>query len=281
MCRILTLIILSILILSCGNELNELKYLGQNIPENQPEIFGKDFISVDSTGEWKMSSSFDGFELYFPRNIYLSNGKRRVKKYYTKFDGEKWITPQEQNKFFRAPYFLSDTLGIMIYKNCVWKTLKNTNSEWSDAIFIDSLYFGRDVTDWHISNDLNIFYVQDGELKKIKIMESGVSKSEKLNGFGDFKTRHVGISPEGDYLLCDGYIEEINTGWVNLYISFRKEENEWTFPKRLDNSVNTKGDGNYLPKITPDGRILFFTRSDSTDRSDIYWISTKGLEKYK
>ena len=278
---ILAFFVATIFFSSCENQVKSPKYLGQTISEMQPELFGPNFISLDSTGEWMMSASYDGLELYFPRNTYLPNGRKRVRGYFTKYDGEKWIIPQPQKKFRRAPFFVSDTLGIMRYKNCIWKTTKENGSDWSEPEFIDSLDLGNGVTDWHITKNLQLFYVQDGNLKTAQITNSGITDFEKLNGFGDFKTRHVGVSPKGDYLLCDGFIEGINTGWVNLYISHKIADNEWTFPKHLDQAINTKDDGNYLPKISPDGEVLFFTRSDSTDRSDIYWISTKGLEKYK
>lgn len=277
----LTLFFVSIFVLSCEKESNETKYLGQKIPERQPELFGPGFISVDSTSEWMMSSSYDGLELYFPRNFYLPDGKRRVRGFFTQFDGEKWLEPAQQRKFKRAPFFVSDTMGIMFYNNCLWKTTKRNNLNWSDALFIDSLNLGREVTDWHITKTLELFYVQGGDIKRVKVTESGMSHEGKINGFNDFKTRHIGVSPSGDYLLCDGFVEEINTGWINLYISFRNADNEWTFPKRLNNSVNTQDDANYLPKISPDGEVLFFTRSDSTDRSDIYWVSTNIVEEYK
>lgn len=279
--RFLTLFILSIFIISCKNESNDLKYLGEKIPEKAPEKFGAGFISVDSTGEWMLRSTYDGLELYFPRNFYLPNGKRKVRGYFTKFDGQKWIEPEQQRKFRRAPFFISDSVGIMRYNNCIWKTTKKDNMDWSDAVFIDSLDLGKGVTDWHITNEMELFYVQNGDIKRVSITDSGSIDKGKINGFEEFKTRHIGIAPSGDYLLCDGFIEGLNTGWVNLYISFKKAENEWTFPKQLDNSVNTEGEGNYIPKITPDGEVLFYTRQDSTDRGEIYWISTKALEKYK
>lgn len=277
----LAFIVATIWFSSCKNQVKSPKYLGQAIPEMQPELFGPKFISVDSTGEWMMSASYDGLELYFPRNFYLPNGKRRVKAYYTRFDGEKWIIPQPQKKFRRAPFFVSDTVGILFYKDCIWKTTKKSGSDWSEPEFIDSLDLGNGVTDWHITKNLQLFYVQDGNLKTAKITNSGIDHFEELKGFGDFKTRHVGVSLNGDYLLCDGFMDGINTGWVNLFISFKVSGNEWTFPKHLDNTVNTQNDGNYLPKLSPDGEVLFFTRSDSTDRSDIYWMSTKGLKKYE
>ncbi|MCY1722322.1 hypothetical protein OU798_18355 [Prolixibacteraceae bacterium Z1-6] len=168
-------------------------------------------------------------------------------------------------------------------KGCIWKSNKINDTLWAKPVFVDSLDLSsrNGVSDWSITADLTLFYVQNGDIRTARIQNDGIVRGEKITGLKDFKTRHVGVSPGGDYLICDGFIEGINNAWVDNFISFRKAENSWTYPVHLDSTINTKTAGNYFPRISPNGEVFFFSRQDSTNRSDIYWISTKVLEKYK
>lgn len=170
----------------------------------------------------------------------------------------------------------------MASKGCIWKSNKVNDSVWSKPIFIDSLDLSHQngVSDWSITNDKVIYFVQNGNIKTAKVYADSVAVYSKIVGFDDFRTRHIGISPDGSYLICDGYIEGLNTGWVNLFISFRDPNGEWTFPNHMSSEINTDNDGNYFPRISPNGEVFFFTRQDSIRQGDIYWMSTKGLTKY-
>lgn len=148
---------------------------------------------------------------------------------------------------------------------------------------MDSLDLSRrnGVSDWSITGSLILFFVQNGDIKTAQIKDNKIESTKEIIGFKGFKTRHVGIAPEGDYLLCDGFIEGINNGWTDTYISFKTSSDQWTFPIHLDSTINVKDKGNYLPRVSPDGEVFFFSRQDSINHGDIYWMQTKGLKKYR
>ncbi len=273
-------------IFSCNRPSTQPKYLGNEIPFNKPEIFGKGFISVDSTGEGIISVTADGEAMYFVRYYKDENGETNgVRSLYTRFNGTTWteLKDKDREMFYKTPQFVNDSLAIMSSNEAIWKSTRQNDSIWSKPVFIDSLDLGQKtgVTDWGITKTLELFYVQNGDLKTAQIDEGKVLESNSNEGFKDFKTRHIGVAPNGNYLICDGFIEGINNGWVDNYISFRITDYEWTYPVHLDSLINTKNQGNYLPRISPDGEVFFFSRQDSLNNGDIYWISTREFEKYK
>lgn len=273
-------------IISCTQETQQIKYLGQKIPKNQPEIFGEGIISVDSTSESMISVTNDGLTIYFMRYYKDENGNTNgAKSLYTRYDGNKWtdLELRDRKMFYKTPRFVNDSLAIMEQDGCIWKSIKVNDKIWTEPMFIDSMDLSgqNGVTDWVITANLILFYVQNGDIKTAKINKNKIIKGKEIQGFGDFKTRHIGLSPNGDYLICDGFIEGVNNGWIDSYISFHKSDENWTYPVHLDSNINTKNFANYFPRISPDGEVFFFSRQDSTNRSEIYWMGTKIFDKYK
>lgn len=109
------------------------------------------------------------------------------------------------------------------------------------------------------------------------------------------------IAPDESYLLFVSNREEIRN--QDIYISFRKSNNSWTEPKNLGAPI-CSDDNDRFPKVSPDGKVLFFasrrtsigafyerpqtldelmTRYDNPGNglTDIYWISSKIIEKFK
>lgn len=282
----ISIALLTLTIISCSQPDIQNKYLGLAIPDKNPDIFAPGFISVDSTGEALISVTYDGQAIFFPRYFYDEDGDiNGVRSLVTTYNGQNWteLKPKDRDNFYRTPQFVSNKLAIMASKGCIWKSNKVNDSVWSKPIFIDSLDLSHQngVSDWSITNDRLIYYVQNGNIITAKVYDDSVTVLSKIKGFDNFRTRHIGISPDGSYLVCDGYIEDVNTGWVNLFISFKEPNNEWTFPKHMGSEINSLNDGNYFPRISPDGEVFFFTREDSTRQGDIYWMSTKELGKFK
>jgi hypothetical protein len=78
------------------------------------------------------------------------------------------------------------------------------------------------------------------------------------------------IAPDESYLLFHRYgMPESINGGRGMYISFRREDGSWT-PAKL-----TGIDGS-IPKVTPDGKYLFFSRG-----GDIFWMDGKIIEELK
>lgn len=139
-----------------------------------------------------------------------------------------------------------------------------------------------------------VFFTRLEELKQPDINHPinneiyfGTFKNERFN-----KVKNIGnqintkadefcafIDPVGKYLLFgsnrkDGY------GKVDLYISFRSDDGNWTTPQNMGNIINTAEiDADAV--VTPDGKYMFFIRRQDwkcTIPKRILWVSTKIIE---
>ena len=81
------------------------------------------------------------------------------------------------------------------------------------------------------------------------------------------------IAPDESYLLFTSVDRPGGFGTGDLYISTRKKDGTWTKSKNLGKAFNTNG-YDFCPIVSPDGKYFFFTR-----KGDIYWVSTKAIEK--
>lgn len=68
-----------------------------------------------------------------------------------------------------------------------------------------------------------------------------------------------------------------------MYVYFKENDDTWSAPINLGNTINTsfneKG-----PRITPDGKYLFFGRDErdiEPGLSNIYWVSTEIIENLR
>jgi Tol biopolymer transport system component len=86
------------------------------------------------------------------------------------------------------------------------------------------------------------------------------------------------VSPDQSYLLFAS-TRQGGYGGGDLYISFHNEDGSWSSAVNLGDQVNTSAT-DYCPKVTPDGRFLFYT-SRSTGEGDVYWIDAGILEGYR
>jgi Tol biopolymer transport system component len=84
------------------------------------------------------------------------------------------------------------------------------------------------------------------------------------------------IAPDESYLI---FSRHISNG--DLFITFHDTlTGIWTKPVDMGNKINTPGQERF-PSISPDGKYLFFTRSDGNNKHDIYWVSTKVIDDIK
>ena len=72
-------------------------------------------------------------------------------------------------------------------------------------------------------------------------------------------------------------------GGIDLYISYRQKDGTWSKGFNLGPKVNTAAE-ELGPRISPDGKYLFFYRRDKDNDatcSDIYWTEIKQFMSLK
>ena len=78
------------------------------------------------------------------------------------------------------------------------------------------------------------------------------------------------ISPDGSFLMLTTHGRGEGYGGGDLYISFKDEEGNWKVPVNMGPKVNTEG-LEFCPSLSPDGKILFFTRRNIPKPENERW----------
>lgn len=160
----------------------------------------------------------------------------------------------------------------------LWVT-KRLENGWSTPLFIDipnlrdklvshpsitedgTLYFHASKLDY---KEMTLYSAewQDGkysEAKKLTITESSLACTPY-------------ITPDGQTLLYAAIGEQLD-----LMISRKTAEGTWDQPERLNDQINTNGQGN--PYMTPDGNYLFYTSNPEPTKWQVNRVSTEGWLK--
>lgn len=172
----------------------------------------------------------DGKKLYFASNRpILENGE--VKDYdiwFVEMTDSGWANPQnigtpistEANEFY--PSFTND--------GTIYFCARNNKSIGGEDLFYSELIDGKYQEPKNLGDSIN-------------------TVRDEFNAF---------VEPNGKYIIFT------STGWGqgfgggDLWISFRKENNEWQKPMNMGENVNSEY-FEYCPSLSPDGKYLFFT----------------------
>ncbi|NVK54732.1 MAG: serine hydrolase [Alteromonadaceae bacterium] len=90
---------------------------------------------------------------------------------------------------------------------------------------------------------------------------------------------HPFLAPDESYVIWDGQRNSAN-GNADLFISFKNADGSWGSAIKLGREVNTAA-SEFAAQVTPDGRFLFFNRTDGQDNTDTYWVDAKILDAYR
>ncbi len=85
------------------------------------------------------------------------------------------------------------------------------------------------------------------------------------------------VSPDEDFLIFVSNRPDC-LGGNDLYISFKNEDGTWTKSVNMGESVNTEYE-EWFPKMSPDGKYLFFASNRNGSIGDIYWVDAKIISE--
>lgn len=92
------------------------------------------------------------------------------------------------------------------------------------------------------------------------------------------------IAPDEKFLIFESDRPEGVGGSIDLYISFKKENGQWSLPVNMGPQINTESSERFA-RLSPDGQYLFFgsNRNQSlTNRGfDIFWIDAGVIDSLK
>ncbi len=277
-------------------------YLGETYPDSVPVIFAPGVVSVKGRLEHGISFAPNTEELAFG----ILSKDESGKIYYAKKLNENWTEPVVfeplKDKSVFLPYFSPDGKSLLYaqskpdtdntYVTDIWM-IEKMNDNWSSPKKIQApissmsreanasmtydgtIYFSSnrncDGKQNCFTADLFCSKLINTEYRSVEAISEFVSPNDEESVF---------ISPREEYIIFCRYTN--NETLMDLYISYRDHDNNWTEPQILDSTINSK-EGDRRPFVTIDNKFLFFTRLQIEEKglteSDIFWVNTSKVFK--
>jgi len=275
-------------------------YLNQKLPGLKPEIFAPGVVSTKHGVYANVAFNPDMNEVCWTLNTgdtTLNHGgvliSKKINKRWSKCEEVHFL---EKGYSHRSPYYglNGKRLYFQGHRDTIqgWDQMEKfyyvekTPQGWSEPKLLDSI-FNKYAIHWQFSVDKENNLYFGGDLRGVE-NTGGIYFSRFTNGkyqepklifsnleFGEFVFGPA-ISPDNSYLLFARVHprESTNPRIFSIYISFRNEGDKWTKPKELGEKLDM--DGNQ-PRISPDGKFLFFIGNDSQS----YWVDAKIIDDFK
>lgn len=271
-----------------------LRYLGEDLPSNEPKIFASGIISKDDQSEFGSIFSANGSEFFFAVEI---NGKAEIR--YSKLDNGSWTAPKtiigHTTYSFNDPmlspdenrlYYISDRPknGEKTSDYDIWYSQRRSDG-WSEPINAGNM-INSARNEYYISfaSDGTMYYSSNKNAKEGNHRDYDIYASKEKDGIFQESTRLSGsintdayeadvfIAPDKSYIIfCSIRPEGLGRG--DLYISYKQENGEWSNATGLKKPINTEKH-ELCPWVTRDGKYFLYTSNQN-----IYWVSTKVFEQ--
>ena len=278
-------------------------YLGQEPPGDEPVVFAKGILSIEGNEHSPPVFSNDGKEVFwvseFPMKIYTM-----------KYKNNKWSAPKKSKINYRIrnteenPHYLSsepvfspDNKKLFFLSNrpiegrekeerdlYIWY-VDRTENGWSDAKFL-----GGNVNEtpmfWTFTlNDENTIYFSSNHRTVYgnkDIWESKIINGEyqtSINLGNTINSDNSELSPfiarDNSYMIYGIKDHPKGIGNIDLFISYRKSNGDWTEGINLGPKINSKY-GEAAPQVSPDGKYMFYQKY-----GEIFWVSTSFIEELR
>lgn len=226
------------------------RYLGQDPPGLTPELFAPGIVSTDEYLESEVLFLPNMSELSFTR----SGGENK--------EPELFVMEYNDQSWSRKSIPSAD---IDTYKEQFSPSLSEMKSL---EPFKDIPVIGFTIS----ARGTYYFYVLDftdgsGHMSYSRLVNGKYEKPQKMSkaiNTGKY-IAHPFIDPDESYLMWDAEKEGENT--PDIYISFRQQDGSWGQAISMGDKINTAR-YEQRPKVTPDGRYLFFWKGDVKTRED-------------
>jgi Tol biopolymer transport system component len=274
-------------------------YMHQAPPGETPEVFAPGIISLENRLETYPAFSPDGRTMFFsvvnaawtegrilctrldngawtrPEAASFSDGRH--------IDWESSISPDGKRMFFASNRPPSSGMDI-------WMVERTEDASWSAPVRLPAPVnsAAEDGSPCAASNGTLYFKSLRGGgrggswLYRALLQNGAYAQVESL---GNIMKTTAGesepyVSPDESYLIFISQTRTGGKGGWDLWICFRNQDGSWTQAVNMGPEINT-ADDEYGPRVTPDGKYLFFTREDRGKTMDIYWVSAAAVEKLK
>lgn len=249
---------------------------GQTSPGNVAEIFAPNLISF-GFHEHKITISPDGKEFFYVMSDSRASHYKIIRVLY--MDGL-WLKPEVASFSGQysdiAPTFTPDGKYVLFASSRpvhhpadssglqkIW-IVEKVDDNWSEPKYIPIAECDQHITiNPTISSKGNLYFQanfgNEWNIYVSKIEDDGYSEPYKLNNPVNTEYNEGGpcVSADESYLLFHSD-RPGGFGKSDLYISFRKDDETWSNPQNLGESVNSS-ESDTGPFVTFDGKYLFFS----------------------
>jgi Tol biopolymer transport system component len=274
-------------------------YLGQTPPGDTPIVFAPGIISLEDRLETYPTFSPDGKEMFFSvvnadwskgsifSTKYL-NGKWIVPDtiYFSKNNYINWessISPDGTRQFFTSNRPPSSNMDI-------WMIERSSDTTWSKPVRLnDPVNSNASDGSACTTGNKNLYFISrrgggigGSILYKSKLINNAYSQVENMGTIikTGINESEPYMAPDESYLIFISETRPGGYGGWDLWICFKDKNNSWSDPVNMGPNVNTDKD-EYGPRVTPEGKYLFFTRETRGKDMDIYWVSSSIIDRLK
>ncbi len=295
--QILSLLSSFILFCACSTmgflqEIPDGPYLGQKPPGLEPEIFAPGIVSQEKRFEQHACFSPDNKELVF---AVTNSGWSSSRIWMSTSTGGKWTKPEEisfigsydgwsphysldgKQFFFTSPgtdypptniYQCQRTADGWTKPDKIPSPVSSGSDEWGFSLAEDGSMYLCSHRKQGSPGGCDIYYAKfvNGQYTSAQPINALNTSSNDCAPHIDGKQRYIIFNSK----------RSGGKGDMDLYISFHKDDDSWTEPVSLGDTINTSA-SEYGAFISPDDKYLFFTRRTSSN-SDIYWVDINAVE---
>jgi hypothetical protein len=298
---LLTGIILSDCVQSDQNLLESKEaYFGLTPPGLIPEVFAPGIVSDTNWAEHcQVAISPKGDEIYWSAwtaEFKTEDGEKNTEQiFYSKFENGLWSKPKRAEFTYSNPHglnggpsFTPEGNRLFFYQiKSPWTSsnmntyyVEKKNEKWGEEpILLSQSYNTTDQNYSPIFSKEGIAYKNLwGKISKYTYENDNFKLIDSIVIYEGFRQAwNFYMSPNEDYVIFADRQED-GFGDIDLYISFKTEENNWGYPINMGPDINTELRERF-PTVSPDGKYLFFMRH--TPGQDFFWVSTDIIKNLK
>ena len=303
--RIILLVLLGIICTNCSESGKSIfgtkdAYFGQTPPGLIPEVFAPGIVSDTSWAEHcQVAVSPNGDEIFWSAwtgDYKTEDGSKNTEQiFYSKFENGIWTKPKlaeftEENPhgLNGGPSFSTDGKKLFFYqvkspwvsspKRCYYVEKKNGN--WGNQLIDVGQPYSSESYNYSpvFTKKGHAYKNARGTILQFSYENEKFTLLDTIVIHKDFRPAwNIYVSPMEDYVIFAAK-HDSGYGDIDLYISFKTNDENWGEPINMGDKVNTKTRERF-PMVSPDGKYLFFMRH--TPGQDFFWVSTEIIENLK
>ena len=276
-------------------------YLAQTPPGDTPVVFAPGVVSLENRLETYPTFSPDGQEMFYSvvnaawttgeiLHTRLKDGtwnkpERAPFSANANINWESFMSPDGKRMFFSSNRPPSAPAHIDL-----WMVERKSAASWSDPVRLpDPINSDADDGSACVTNDGTLYFhstrgggIGGSELYRARLIDNKYSQVENLGGVIKTgpKESEPFMAPDESCLIFISQTRPGGKGGWDLWICFKNSDGSWSTPVNMGPEINTAAD-EYGPRLTPDGKYLFFTRETRGKTMDIYWVSALIVDRLR